>query len=95
LIYVFDLGVRCAKLSRWGFQGLAVEIPTPPSDYIPLPAVLGLSGPPQLAAAEAGRGGDDEMRILPSARANGLGWMRAGRPAVSPGPGNRFSRREG
>ena len=27
-------------------QRLAVEIPTPPSDYIPLPAVLGLSGPP-------------------------------------------------
>jgi hypothetical protein len=41
-----------------------MEMPTPPSDYIPLPAVLGLSGPPQSAAAEAGRGERPRWRHL-------------------------------
>ena len=36
----FEFGMRWASLSRLGIQGLAMEIPTPPSDYIPLSAVL-------------------------------------------------------
>jgi len=32
--------MRCAYPSPLGFQSLATEIPTPPSDHIPLSAVL-------------------------------------------------------
>jgi len=35
-----DLGMRCAYPSPLGFQSLATEIATPPSDHIPLPTVL-------------------------------------------------------
>ena len=41
LIHVICLGMRCAYISPLGIsESLAMEIPTPPSDHIPLPAVL-------------------------------------------------------